>query len=143
MPLSCEAIGVSFVYPENWSVEVLDGDVPPQQVVLTGPDTAFWQLSRHDPDADIEALFDEALAALRSEYKEIEAWPTNAELEGRNVHGFDVNFYCLDLTVTAWLRAFVTPTSTFLLVCQAEDSEMKQVGSVFQAMLVSLLRGLV
>ena len=59
--------------------------------------------------------------------------------------GFDVNFYCLDLTNTALIRAGVLPgggrskPATYLIVCQAEDREFDQVSPVFRAMTFSLL----
>jgi len=142
MPSICNALGVSFEYPENWSFEVSDSESETREVTVSGPETAFWQLSRHEPTVELERLFDEALAALRAEYREIEVWPAAQEVEGRRINGYDVNFYCLDLTVTTWLRGLPTSTGTYLLVCQAEDRELQLVAPVFQAMLVSLLRGL-
>jgi hypothetical protein len=89
----------------------------------------------------LESLFDEALAALRSEYPAMETEPAGELLlENRPLLGFNVNFICLDLTNTCWLRGFTTEEATFLLFCQAEDREFAQVGLVFEAMLASLLR---
>lgn len=141
MPSICEAIGVSFEYPESWELEVVDSDEQGRQVVVSGPGTAFWQLSKHPPQVELESLFDEALAALRSEYHEIEAWPAASDVDSQQIAGYDVSFYCLDLTVTSRLRGWVTPEASFLLVCQAEDREMDAVAPVFHAMMVSLARG--
>lgn len=135
-------MGVSFDYPENWALEVSESDEQGRQVVVSGPGTAFWQLSKHPRDVELEALFDEALAALRSDYQEIEAWPASSEVDGRSWDGYDVNFYCLDLTVTCWLRGLADSSANYLLICQAEDREMESVAPVFTAMLFSLTRGL-
>ena len=57
-----------------------------------------------------------------------------------SLQGFNVNFICLDLTVTAWLRGLRTRKASYLLLCQAEDRELPIVGPVFRAMWISLLR---
>lgn len=54
--------------------------------------------------------------------------------------GFDVNFYCLDLTNTAWIRAGSTAAATYLILCQAEDREFSEVADIFRAMTASLLK---
>ena len=99
-------------------------------------------LSRHAADADPEFLFDETLAALRSEYHEIEVEPADDVLEHQALKGFDVSFLCLDLTNTCWLRTCQGPRGTFLWMCQAEDREFEQVAPVFRAMIASALRSL-
>ena len=60
--------------------------------------------------------------------------------EINRIYGYNVNFICLDLTITAWLRGIRTPSASYLLLCQAEDREMLEMGAVFRAMWISLLR---
>ena len=50
-----------------------------------------------------------------------------------------MNFYCLDLTNTAMVRACTTPGGAYLILCQADDREFEQVAGVFQAITHSLL----
>ncbi|NOY43185.1 MAG: hypothetical protein GXP26_15300 [Planctomycetes bacterium] len=142
MPAVFEQLGIRFEYPDNWSIDQFDDDQGEEQVVVSSPNTAFWHLSKHPADVEVEPLFDEALAALRTEYQDMEVEPANDELEGHKLLGFDVRFICLDLTNTCWLRAFQTPEAAYLLICQAEDREFEQVNLVFHAMLASLLRNL-
>ena len=142
MPAVFDRLGVRFEYPDNWSVEHSEDDNAAQQVVVSSPHTAFWQLSKHSVGTDLEPLFDEALAALRSEYQEIEVEPDDDRIEGYTLSGFTVNFFCLDLTNTCWLRGFETPDAQYLVVCQAEDREFAKVALVFRAMLASVLRNL-
>lgn len=145
MPAVFDQLGIRFEYPDNWSVEQQSLDFPSaesEQVSVSSPETAFWQLSKHPPNADLESLFDEALSALRSLYREMEVTPASDLVEDRDITGFDVNFYCLDFTNTSWLRGFQTPTATYLLLCQAEDRELERVGPVFRAMLASVLRNM-
>lgn len=142
MPRTFDRLGVHFSYPDNWTLEEQDAGTDAMQVVVTSPQTAFWQLSRHPAEAPLEALFDEALAALRSEYEDIEVEADDQQLEGRQIEGFCVNFFCLDLTNTCLLQGFKTQSATWLVACQAEDREMAQAGMVFRAMLIDLLRHL-
>jgi len=142
MPAVFSRSDLRFEYPENWSLDDSDDQSGSEQVVISSPETAFWHLSRHSPEVELEPLFDEALAALRSEYQDIEVEPAHERLEDHDLEGFDVNFICLDLTNTCRLRACRTPSATFLLICQAEDREFHRVSAVFQAMLASLLRNL-
>ena len=144
MPSVFEQSGLRFEYPENWVLEDASADEV-KQVVVSSPHTAFWHLSRYSSETELEPLFDEALAALRTEYQDMETEPAedgDLQLEGKRLDGYDVNFICLDLTNTCWLRGFQTDEATYLLLCQAEDREFSQVAPVFQAMLASLLRNL-
>ena len=141
MPSVFEHSGLRFEYPENWTLEEAAEDQV-EQVVVSSPHTAFWHLTRYTCEAELEPLFDEALAALRTEYHDMETEPADDTLEGQQLTGFDVNFICLDLTNTCWLRGFQTDDATYLLLCQAEDREFAQIAPVFQAMLASLLRHL-
>jgi hypothetical protein len=143
MPATFDQFGIRFDYPDNWTVEPSEADDSNVQVIVSSPHTAFWQLSKHPAEAELEPLFDEVLAALRGEYKEIEVEPEDELVDDRLVTGFSANFFYLDLTNTCWLRGFKTPEATYLLVCQAEDREFAQVELVFRAMLASVLRNLV
>ena len=154
-----DKLGIYFEYPENWSLEEDSEGEPPEvvQVVVSGPQTAFWHLSKHPAEADLEALFDEVLAAMRAEHSGMEVeladdltsdggWMESSQETGMGggmdgLTGYNVNFICLDLTITAWLRGVRTPAATYLLLCQAEDCELSEVGPVFRAMWISLLRG--
>jgi hypothetical protein len=142
MPAYFDQFGVRFEYPDDWSVDQGEDDDAIQQVEVSSPHTAFWQLSKYPSGTELEPLFDEALAALRSEYHEIEVDLENELVEGYLVTGFTVNFFYLELTNTCWLRGIETPSANFLVVCQAEDREFDQVKSVFSAMLASVLRNL-
>lgn len=142
MPALCQAFGVRFEYPDNWTLDVSEDSDREGQVVVASPETAFWQLNRYERDADLEALFDEVLAALRTEYHDMEVEAASEVVEDVAIAGYNVNFFLLDLTNTVQLRGFVVGDAAFLSVCQAEDRELDRVAPVFRAMLVSMLRSL-
>lgn len=142
MPAVCDALGIHFDYPDNWELETYDDPSGNGAVVVSSPETAFWQITRHGSDVDPEQLFDEALAALRSEYQTIEAFAAASEVEGQQLSGYDVNFYCLDLTNTCQLRSLATDEAIYMILFQSEDQELQRLAGVFEAMLASLVRSL-
>ena len=142
MPATFDQHGIRFDYPDNWTVDQVEETAHGVEVMISSPETAFWHLSRHPADSDLEPLFDEAIAALRSEYQEIEVEPHDSVLEEHLIEGYAVQFFCLDLTSTCWIQGIESPTATYLLICQAEDREFEEVQLVFQAMLASALRSI-
>ena len=85
-------------------------------------------------------LLEQVLAAMKDEYAFLEFDTAADEVEDQPMVGYDINFFCLDLSNTAWFRGFQREGTTYLLFCQAEDREMERVQPVLQAMTVSLLR---
>jgi hypothetical protein len=61
-------------------------------------------------------------------------------IEGSELPGFNLNFYCLDLTNTAHIRTLQTPGAVYLILCQAEDREWERVAAVFAAMTTSFVK---
>ena len=139
MPAIFDKLGMRFQYPENWKVET---DAPAsgnQTVSVYSPDGAFWTVMSYRPDADPMELARTALVAMQNEYDELDSEEVSEEIGDVELVGFDLNFYCLDLTNTAWIRAGSNEAKTFLVICQAEDREFEEVLPVFQAMTASLL----
>jgi hypothetical protein len=134
-----DQLGLRFQYPENWTVEK-DATIAERLTVsVYSPEGAFWTVMRHPANTDSVELAEAALVAMQNEYQDLDS-EKSRELVGEvELVGFDLNFYCLDLTNTAWIRAGGTGAATYLLICQAEDREFEQVSAVFQAMTASLL----
>ena len=83
-----------------------------------------------------------ALDAMRKEYEGLEAEPVNNVIAGHQVLGFNLYFFYLDLTNTAGIRSLRVGGTTYTIFFQAEDREYREVGQVFDAITVSLLRGI-
>ncbi|MEM6329166.1 MAG: hypothetical protein AAF790_02840 [Planctomycetota bacterium] len=132
--------GVRFAYPENWTIESPPDDEAELQVTASSPATAFWSLSVYEGLRDTRALLEEVLQAMQAEYPALEHDPADEIVDGTPVAGYDLSFYCLDLTNTAWVRVFHRRRSTCLLLCQAEDQEFDDVEPVFEAMTACLMR---
>ena len=135
--------GLRFEYPDNWSLDVDDPtDGSKTAITVVSPGGAFWSLSVFPLEVDLPEMLRTALDALTQEYQDLDAEAVTDEIERKPLFGYDVNFYCLDLTNSALIRGFQTSSAAYLLLCQAEDREFDRVQRVFEAMTTSLLRGM-
>ena len=142
MPGSFNKLGISFQYPESWTLDEEDALAGRKSVTVYSPGGAFWSVSVHPCSADPAELAKAAVDAMKQEYQELDAEEAREVLAGRDLIGYDMNFYYLDLTNTAQIRCLRTDRTTFSIFCQAEDREFERVRAVFQAMATSLLSGL-
>jgi hypothetical protein len=139
MPAVFRKLGLSFTYPDNWTLdeqEALEGN---GSVTVYSPDGSFWSVSIHPSDSRPRALVKAAVKALRETYDELDAEEVEDSMAGRRLVGADVNFYCLDLTNTAVIRSFAAPDYVCLVLSQADDRDFAALENVFKAMTVSLL----
>lgn len=135
-------LGLAFDYPENWSVEIDDTSADRPAVTVTTPDGGFWSVSGQPPGTPAARLAEAVVRQMRSEYRDIDSEAASDLVAGRRLAGWDLNFYCLDLTNTAQVRAVETPAATYLLLAQAEDREWDRVAPVFAAMTASFMAAL-
>jgi hypothetical protein len=141
MPALFDKLGLRFQYPENWQVDESDALQGDRAVTLVHPDGgAFWSVAVHPRESDPAELAQEAQQAMRQTYSDLDSEDVDEEVAGCRLVGYDLNFYCLDLTNTALIRAVRTPLGTLVILCQAEDREFAAVEKVFRALTVSLLR---
>ncbi|MCA9241605.1 MAG: hypothetical protein KDA37_15450 [Planctomycetales bacterium] len=138
MPETYERFGVRLKYPDNWRVEAGE-QREPHEVTINSPNTAFWSLSVFQEPPDRQQLLENTLEAMQAEYPELECEHAEEIVASRKLVGYDLRFYCLDLTNTALVRVFDHRGSTCLLLAQSEDRELETAGPVFAAMTRSLL----
>jgi hypothetical protein len=139
VPAVFDKMGISFQYPENWKLDEDDAMHGEQTVSLYSPGGAFWSISLHDPGIEPQELARTVLTAKKEGYEDFEYEPAYETVRGDDMVGYDLNFYCLDLTNTALIRGFRIPTASCVVLCQAEDRDFAQVGPVFRAITASLL----
>ena len=94
----------------------------------------------------VAALLLSSLAATATEFEHaplplLQAGLTLDQVEGLEIVGYDMNFYCLDLTNTAQVRAFRDEVASYVVFCQAEDRDFEEAVSVFEAITRTLLSG--
>jgi hypothetical protein len=134
--------GLSFDYPESWSVDVEDDADGQTAVTVYAPEGGFWSVSTHAAGTDPDSLSRAVLDQMRQEYRDLDSEAAADDVAGRPLSGYDLNFYCLDLTNTAQVRSLALPSATYVFFCQAEDRDWDRISHVFAAMTTSLLRAL-
>ncbi|RPI90840.1 MAG: hypothetical protein EHM42_00745 [Planctomycetaceae bacterium] len=129
--------GVTLLYPSRWT---LTEQAEPGQVTITisSPGTSFLTLCLFQDRPAPADVAEAALEAFRDEYTEIDIYPTSGRVCRRRAVAWDVEFFCLELTNSARIRAFRTPRFTGLLLFQGTDSEFETTGPIFEKITRSL-----
>ena len=92
--------GLAFDYPENWVVDTDDSGGSHSAVTVYSPGGAFWSVSAHAPGGEPAILATAVVQQMRDEYRDLDSEPAVDTFAGHMLRGFDLNFYCLDLTNT-------------------------------------------
>jgi len=143
MPATFQKLGITFQYPDNWSLDEEDALAGRGAVTVYSPNGgAFWTVAVDESRSEPTELARAAADAMKEEYEGLESEDAFEIIEGHELVGHDLNFYCLDLTNTAQIRCLRTSRASYSIFCQAEDREFEQVQPVFNAMMVSLLGSL-
>jgi hypothetical protein len=142
MPSEFRELGISFQYPENWTLDDEDIVAGRQSVTVFSPTGAFWSISVHPRSTNPLALANEAVEAMKEEYVDPDVEEIRENVSGHDLVGYDMNFFAMDLTTTARIRCLRTRRATYAVFCQAEDDDLGRLGRVFEAITTSLLRSL-
>jgi hypothetical protein len=125
--------GLRFEYPSRWELEENE-EGPVRAVTVQDPGgLGFAVISIDERRPDPADVADEALAAMRTEYPDLDAAPAMETINDHCATGHDVEFFSLDLTNAASIRCFRTPSRTVLAFGQWSD--------VGEADLPELIRG--
>jgi len=122
--------GVRFEYPSDWVVEVTE-DGPKTNIDVQhpeGPAFAVVQIDETRPDPAV--LADEALAAMREEYPDLDAVPVIETLREHCATGYDVDFFSLDVANAARIRAFRSSQRTVVVFGQWSDLGEEELGDM-------------
>jgi hypothetical protein len=143
VPHQFNGMGVSFLYPDNW---VLDEDSNPDpdegSATVFSPSGAFLSVSVYSPQSHPDDLAEQAVAGIREEYGDVDVELAEDTVAGVDLKGYNVNFFCMDLTSTAKVRCLRTTKATYAIFCQAEDTDFERLARVFEAITVSLISSL-
>ena len=140
MPQLYQKLGIHFQYPDNWTLdeqEALEGN---GAVSVYSPEGGFWSVAVHPSTADLPKLLSAAVSAMREVYEQLDSEAVEETIAGQELSGYDMNFYCLDLTNTATVRGLRTGQRTLVIFCQPEDREYERIEPIFRAMSTSLLK---
>ena len=142
MPAEFNKLGILFQYPDNWALDEEDALAGQKSVTVYSPGGAFWSISVHPRSVDPATLAKAAVDAMKADYEELEIEETRETMAGREMIGYDLNFFYLDFTNTATIRCIRTDQATYTIWCQAEDREFERIRGVFHAITTSFLNGL-
>lgn len=140
MPATYDRFGIRFLYPENWSVSEDQVDLRAPSVSLATPGGGFWSLHVHGATADPHELLAEVVRTMQQEYESLEAEEVAESIGGFDAVGRDMDFYCLDLIVSARARCFRAGQRMLLILYQAEQREFDDLEPVFRAITLSLAK---
>ncbi len=129
--------GVSFRYPDDWTLE-RDDTESGWTASLQSKETAFLVVTLDRAMPEPERMVKTTLEALKSEYPRLDADPAMDLLAGEMAVGHDIAFFSFDLPNTAWTRSLYSGAGTLLLYWQANDLELPATEPVLRAITGSL-----
>jgi hypothetical protein len=135
-----ERIGIRFQYPDNWVLDSETASAGGREVTVYSPGGAYWSVILYEKDSNPEQILDQIVASLKQEYQDLDhELLADDDFEEENL-ACEINFIYLDLTNTVVARVFPGIWANYLVMFQAEDRDLRNIGPVFQAMTISLLR---
>lgn len=139
MPARFNRLGISFQYPENWTLDDTDAILGRHSVTVFSPGGAFWSVAVHSASTDRDELIETVVEAMKHEYYSLEADDVCETIAGHELLGKNLAFYCLDLTNTAQIRTLQIAQFIYTIFCQGDDREFERVENVFKAITMSFL----
>lgn len=137
MNLAYDNSALRFAYPDDWELVETPSD-DGLTINLQSPGSMFVLVTMYDRQVPPQELADEALAAMREEYPDLDAFPVSQTIADRPAIGHDVDFFSLDLTNTCWIRAFASGRRSVLVFAQTNDMELDCGKQIFRAICESM-----
>lgn len=140
MTAKYERDGITFQYPENWTLDEDPKTGTPRTISVTSDEGAFWSASLYLTDQPLKELQQQYVEALEAEYEDLEIDDVEFQLGSETILATDFQFYCLDFLVHS--RLIVTQIGKYhvLIDWQAEDRDFDKMEPVFMAVTFSLLQ---
>ena len=132
-----DAHGLKFTYPADWMLDEQDGDEE-VTISLTNGKTSLWSVTLLFGRIPPQEVIDTALEAFRSEYGNIDEYAASVSLCEYPTIGVDIDFACLELNNSAFMRAFMTGRYTVFVLFQATDDEFDETREVLEAITQSM-----
>ncbi len=129
--------GVRFRYPNDWELSE-EGDPNQPTITVASLETSFWSLTLDFQRPKPEELIESAVDVFRDEYPEIDVYPVEAELCRQPSVARDVEFVCLDVVNSAFLRAIRTRHFSAFVLYQGTDVELEETRAVLESITASL-----
>jgi len=130
--------GLRFEHPSDWELETTD-DEGVRTVAAQEPDGLGFVIITVDPSRpDPAAAAAAALEAMREEYPDLDSAPVLESINDHAATGHDVEFMALDLTNSAIIRCFRTPSRTILAFGQWTDLGPDDLGDTVRDIIHSI-----
>jgi hypothetical protein len=128
--------GLKFEYPPDWELttEPLEDGL---SIMVSGTGTTFCSFMLMPDRPAVATVLKNALGAFRESYDEIDSEAVECRIADRPARGYDVDFYCLELLNSAWLRAFRTGRYTVFIMFQSGFDE-PEARSIFDSICASM-----
>lgn len=137
MAQSFERDGLSLEYPDDWTLEE-DTVESGWTVSINSKTTPCLVLSYRDDVDDPSEVGDAVLEGLRESYESLEAESVVETIGESPTVGFDIHFFHLDFTNTAWVRVLPFGVGTLLVMAQTCDTEIEDFEPLFREMMASV-----
>lgn len=128
---------LTFEYPDDWTLEeeTLEGG---WTVSIQSPTTAYLVISYQEQIDDATAMAEAVLQGLQESYESIESDDAVESIAGLPAIGYDVHFFHLDFTNTAWIRSLPTGDGGLLLMAQTCDNEIDEIEPLIREIFAGL-----
>jgi hypothetical protein len=140
MPATYDRFGIRFLFPEDWGVTDEEGTGGLKTVSVQSASGAFWSVSMDYSARSSVELLRETLHTMREVYKEVEVTGFETVVAGQAASGYEMEFFCLDLMITAKAIAWRNGSRSVLVLYQAENREFDQKEGIFEAISTSLIQ---
>jgi len=123
--------GIRFRYPSDWQFKERQSESEASFLVAS-PETSFWSLTLFFEQPSPDDVLESALDAFCEEYDELDIYTVDATPLFPDCLARDLEFVCLELINSAFLRVIPTKRFTVFVFYQATDHELKQTRSVLE-----------
>ena len=132
-----DAHGIRFRYPAFWELNEEEA-ANERTITVSSPETSFWSLTIADDKPPPEDMVESAVSALREEYDELDDYSSHVKLAGPDSVARDVEFVCLEMLNSAFLRAVSTDEFSALIYYQGTDLELAETRAILESISSSL-----
>lgn len=140
MPKTFSAMGVKFLYPDNWVSQTEGDNEKNPAVMLDLPSGGFFTLEPVESGQSLEVLVDQIAETFKDEYGEVEA--EELQLKSEDLPGIqfavDYRFYYLDLLIISRLMFTEISGRNYAIQFQSESRDFEKNEMVINAILKQL-----
>jgi hypothetical protein len=139
--------GIFFIYPDNWTLEENEPQANNGSIQLSNGDGAFWLLQKYPLGTNPDDIAESVMNMMRAEYEDIEVERFDRVQFDKNITGYEITFFYLDLMNQAQIHCFEQDGEIYAVFWQTGNQLIIQIGEeipmdrVLEAVTLSFLRG--